>query len=231
MKCSSLSATCPLQRRARPPSRQRRGYKEGPKSRRFLHLAALSPTPDRQAHSRSRDQPDALELVLLHGPPHHHRVSIGNWMRVCGGTNQSTTPSLFSLPNFASTSRFVELRLCVKVRHSQGSPGCSGEKSTSPESQSGFGKPFPRMRSSLSAKTSPSSPPHLRWHHSGGDEFSMNRSYTVGEFTANSSRSSTVVMYSNPESTHVKTHAKGAKEDGANTAYDHVDQPLGSAAW
>src|SRR5215211_3653501 len=73
MKCSSLSATCPLQRRARPPSRQRRGYNEGPKSRRFLHLASLSPTPDPQARSRSRNQPEALELVLLHGPPHHHR--------------------------------------------------------------------------------------------------------------------------------------------------------------
>src|SRR5215203_6904294 len=41
------------------------------------HLAPLSPTPDRQAHPRSRNQAEALELVLLHCPPHHHRVSIG----------------------------------------------------------------------------------------------------------------------------------------------------------
>ena|SRR5918995_1502956 len=75
--------------------------------------------------------------------------------RVCAGTNHSTAPWLFSPPNFASTSRFVEPRLCLKVRHSQGSPGCSGENFTSPESQSGLGSPFLRPRSSLSAKSPP----------------------------------------------------------------------------
>src|SRR5829696_9815631 len=41
------------------------------------HTAALPPTPDRQARPWSRNQPETLELRLIHGPPHHHGVSIG----------------------------------------------------------------------------------------------------------------------------------------------------------